>query len=243
MRLFTLDRSVEMIKGVVNDYVVQVAQTYMSSKKPQNVLSIHRKGTKDEECFAHVKLRETPTVSMFKCEVYLDDINRLCRDCKLYLQTERNFPVIVLWYILHPLYQSQYKMFTSDLVHDYAKMMIDAGEQTYEYIYENYPMRSAFKRVTLEVLRYKLITECRSDISSMKQLARVQKQYKKYCNQYYHDAYAVAALRRGHNCMVDEDGFIRIERLRSSNNGKSQSKNVSSRKRDTSEGQRAEASY
>ena len=214
IRTFTMDRSVAMIQEVFSKYVEPVAKSYMKGEIPQILLTIHRQGTKDKDWLAQVRLKETSSVSLFRCDIYLEDIHRLCRHCRLYLQTEQCFPVIVLWFVLHPLFQSQYNEFTADIVTDYDAMMIGAGDQTYDFIMSNLSMRSPFKRAVLDVLRYNMMILSHTDDPDVgKKLVRATRYYQKYCLEHHREAYNVSSLRRGHSCMIDPDGYMIVERL------------------------------
>lgn len=194
-------------------YIEPVVRDYLNGEMPQIMISIHRQGTKEKDYLAQVRFKETSTVSLFRCDIYMEDVDRLCRDSRIYLQTEDIYPVIILWFVLHPLFQSQYNNFTSDLIKDYDAMIHGATDQTYNYIMDHYPMRSLFRRVVLDVLQYYTLNQNMPDPVLANKLSRAQKQYRTYCRERHKCAYSVSSLRRGHNCMVDSDGMILLERI------------------------------
>ena len=72
-------QAIVMIKDVFDNYVEPVAKSFMSGELPSVMLTIHRRGTREKDWLAHVRFKDSLTVSLFKCDVYIDDIYRLCR--------------------------------------------------------------------------------------------------------------------------------------------------------------------
>ena len=214
MRTFTVDQSVKMVEEVFNRYVEPIVKNYLLGEIPQLILTIHRRGTKDKDWLAQIRWKETNTTSLFRCDVYMDDIYRLCRDSRLYLQTEDIFPVILLYFIMHPVYQSQYNDFTSDLVTDYDSMMLKASEQTSMYIMEKLSAKTGYKRSVVDVLTTYTAYMLKPNEDTLVNLRLAQRKYQRFATELWPMAYPVAALRRGHTCMIDSEGLMHIERLK-----------------------------
>ena len=125
MRLITLDEAVQITSTIFNDYVEPLAVSMMSGEVPSILLGIHRYGTKESDWLAHTSFKNSASISVFKCDIYLEDIFRLCRRCKLWLVTEDVFRVVTLYYVLHPLYQTQYINFDIDVNADYESIITE----------------------------------------------------------------------------------------------------------------------
>ncbi|MDE6040989.1 MAG: hypothetical protein K2F99_05375 [Muribaculaceae bacterium] len=210
-----MNQSVKMVEEVFNRYVEPVVKTYMLGEIPQLILTIHRQGTKEKDWLASVRWKETNTASIFRCDVYFEDIHRLCRDSRIYLQTEVNFPVILLYFIMHPVFQSQYTDFTtSNLLKDYDAMMVGSAERAAEYIMEKLSAKTGYKRSVVDVLTTYTAYAINPTDENRAVLRAAQKRYHKLAMELYPAAYPVAALRRGHMCLVDQDGYMHLEKLR-----------------------------
>ena len=104
MRTITIKQMVSITTELFKKYIEPTAISMMSGEVPNSTFVIHRDGSTDSEWLAQVRFKNTLTISMFHCDVYLEDVMRFCRWCKLYLITEEVFRVAVLYTILHPLY-------------------------------------------------------------------------------------------------------------------------------------------
>ncbi|MCM1531873.1 MAG: hypothetical protein NC114_06335 [Ruminococcus flavefaciens] len=210
-----MNQLAEITTELFNEYVAPVAKSMMTGEVPSAMLTIHRLGTKDKDWLAQVQFKDGMPVSTFRCTVYLDDIFRLCRKCYLYLITEEIYRVVALYAMLHPLYQSQYNDFTKDLLLDYESMMAGAGSETYHFIKDYYPFADESDRIVLELLRYHMAiftNHTKGEILNRK-IKKRRAQYETYMLQNYADAYRTARFRKAQTCQVDQDGFIRLERL------------------------------
>ena len=152
MRLITLTEAVKITSDMFTDYVEPLGMSMMSGEIPSIMFMIHQRGSKDLDWLAHVRFKNTLPISVFKCEIYLDDVFRLCRRCKLWLITENVFKIVVLYAMLHPLYQTQHIDFSQDVTADYESMMAGAGKSTYQFIKDYYISRIEADSVDIAVL-------------------------------------------------------------------------------------------
>lgn len=207
-------QAIDMIKDVFDNYVEPVAKSFMSGELPSVMLTIHRRGTREKDWLAYVRFKDSLTVSLFKCDVYIDDIYRLCRTCKLYLITEGIFQIAALYSMLHPLYQSQYNDFTKDLGADYYSMMAGAGEETFRFIRGYYPMTDELQKITLDIFKYNMmIFSNHSEPGTGFAYKDQQDAYVQYCMKYHAQAYNSAKYRKAVTSRVDERGLILLERI------------------------------
>lgn len=215
MRLFTLDRAVEITNSVFDTYVEPAGLSLMSGEVPSVMLSINRRGTKEKDWLAQVRFKNTLAISVFRCDVYLEDIFRLCRQCKLYLITEEVYTVVTLYAILHPLFQSQYLDFGFDVNADYESMMASAGTAAYEFIQKHFEFTSETQIIALEILRYfmMIFTNHHGSVRNVvKQYESQQREYERWMQDSYPGAYKIARFRKAQTSLIDKDGFLLLER-------------------------------
>lgn len=198
-------------------YTEPVATSFSCGELVTTTFMVHRNGTYDNDWLANVKLKNTLTISVLRCVVYLDDIMNLCRKCKMYLVTDEVFRVAVTYAMLHPLYQTQYMDFSTDVNTDYDSMMAGAGKVSYEFMRDHFKFKSGFERTVLEILRYYSMTFINNfkykdkDKSFIERLEEVVKDYDNYMKANHHEAYRTSKRFKAQTYLVNEDGFIILE--------------------------------
>lgn len=215
----TIERQIEIIRNMFDQYVEFVAGSFMYGQVPSTVFMIHRTGSKEKDWLASVRFRNTITISVFRCEVWMEDIDRLCRKCKIYLLTEPIYEVISLYFMLHPLYQTQYVDFShNDVVLDYDSMIAGAGKATYKFIKKHFPFHDPVQKTVLEMLNYynMMITNqpYQSSTETLSEaMESVREIYVGYMMNRHYYCYKHAIHYKASNALLDADGFMIMERL------------------------------
>lgn len=216
MRLITLDEAVQITNEMFSEYVEHVGLSLMSGEVPSVLFSINRRGTKERDWLAQVRFKNTLTISVLRCDVYLEDIFRLHRQCKLYLVTKEVYQVVVLYAMLHPLYQSQYLDFDSfDVNIDYESMMAGAGKSAYDFITQHFRFNDPIQQVALDILKYHMMiftNHHNGELHVTNHLFERQKQYESSMLEKYPGAYNVARYRKAQTSLIDADGYLLMEK-------------------------------
>lgn len=211
MRLITLDEAVQITSTIFNDYVEPLAVSMMSGEVPSILLGIHRYGTKESDWLAHTSFKNSASISVFKCDIYLEDIFRLCRRCKLWLVTEDVFRVVALYYVLHPLYQTQYINFDIDVNADYESMMAGAGKEADHFIRKFCSLRTTTEQTVLDILKYHMMIFTNHyhgrDTNVGRAYTDAIESYAYIMLVNYRGAYEVARYRKAQTCLIDRDGY------------------------------------
>ena len=212
MRLITLDEAVQISSEMFDRYVEHVGISLMSGEVPSVMFSIHRRGTKDKDWLAQVRFKNTLAISIFRCEVYLEDVFRLCRQCKLYLVTREVFRVAVLYAMLHPLYQSQFIYFKIDIDADYESMMASAGVKAYGFMRDHFTFECDLEREALEIIeQYVRVYTNRAVSADYKRYECAYRVYVDSMLENYQGAYQMARFRKAQTMLIDEEGFMLLE--------------------------------
>lgn len=217
MKLFTLDTAVEICTTLFDDYVEPYAYAVMSGELPAITYMIYRTGSKDKDWTASIRLKNTLTISVFRCEVYVDDILRFCRYCKLYLVTESVFRPAALFYMLHGLLQTQHMDFHSNVNLDYESMMSGAGFAAYQFMKEHYKFTDVLEHITLNSVWYHSMILTNNYRYAPKDqrvgdlIAEITDEYDDYMRVHHYEAYRTAKRNKAQMNLVDSDGFIRLE--------------------------------
>lgn len=217
IKIISLDEMVEITSEMFDTYVEPVALSLMCGEVPSTTFVIHRTGTKENDWLAHIRFKNTLTISVFRCDVYLDDIMTLCRRCKMYLVTKEVFRVAVTFAMLHPLYQTQYMNFTTDVNTDYESMMSGAGKASYQFMKKHFEFHDPFERTVLETLRYHSMIFINNFSHAPKNvrigdiIEELNYEYSYQMNAYYPLAYKTAKYSKAQTNLVDLDGFIKLE--------------------------------
>lgn len=215
--MMSTEREVEIIRSMFDTYVEFVAASFMCGEVPSSVFAIHSRGTKDNDWLATVKFKNSLTISMFRCEVYLEDLVRLCRRCKFWLITEPVLEVVSLYFMLHPLLQTQNLNFAKSATVGYESMLAGAGDMTYKFISKCFHFSDPVQRHCLEVLRCHNILSVNLPYSQNKSDVKELMDYewccyKQYMLEKYPAAYRKATHFKASGNIVDELGFIHISK-------------------------------
>lgn len=216
MRLFKLIQAVQIANDMFDNYVEPLGMSMMSGEVPQVMFLIHQRDSKDQDWLAQVRFKNTTAISVFKCELYLEDVFRLCRRCKLWLITEDIFRIVVLYAMIHPLFQSQYLDFTKDINADYDSMMAGAGKDTYRFIRDFYLGRVKYdpvEKITLDILKYHMMVYTNKTEPGLGDaLEDALFKYRQIMMTKYKGAYEAARFRKAQMYLIDKDGFIQLEK-------------------------------
>lgn len=215
MKMMTTPRQVEIICEMFDSYVEPVASSFMSGEVPSTVFKVHQRGTREKDWLAFVRFRNTLTISVFKCEVYLDDIVSLCRRCKIWLLTEPIYKIIVTYFMLNPLYQCQCIDFKHDNLSDYESMLTKAEKLTYRFIKKHFAFEANIQKTILEMLHIhmQLFTNTVGPRNLNREMEIQRTRYVDYMMRHYPMAYKTAIHFKASKSIVSEDGFIRLERI------------------------------
>lgn len=219
MKMFSLDQAADMCTELFEEYVEPYAYALMCGELPAISYIVHRTGSKDGDWTANIHLKNTLTISVFNCNIYIDDIFALCRRCKMWLVTEEVFKPTTLFYMLHGLLQTQHMDFTHDSEKDYESMMVGAGYSAYKFIKNHYEFTSDFERTVFDIIWYHSMI-LTNNYKHAPQYIRVgdridqlQSDYVAHMNLYHPKAYRTAKKYKASTNQVDEDGFIVLERI------------------------------
>lgn len=216
VKMMTTDREIEIIRQMFDTYVEYVASSYMCGEVPSSVLIIHSSGTKENDWLASVRFKNSLTISVFRCEVWLDDIVRLCRRCKIWLITEPILKVVVLYFMLHPLLQTQNINFKQSATIGYESMLAGAGEMTYRFIKNHFQFDDPVEQLpVLELLNYHNILFTNlpygPDKENIKEsMDSAWRQYKEAMLSHHPAAYRKSTHFKASCNIVDEHGYIRL---------------------------------
>ena len=215
MKMMTTPRQVEIICEMFDSYVEPVASSFMCGEVPSTVFKVHQHGTREGDWLAFVRFRNTLTISVFKCEVYLDDVVSLCRRCKIWLLTEPIYKLIVTYYMLNPLYQCQCIDFTHDNLLDYESMLVNAEKLTYKFIKKHFAFEANIQKTVLEMLHTHMLLF--TNRSTTRNLNRVMEEYREkyvsYMMRHHPMAYKTAIHFKASKSIVTQEGFIHLERV------------------------------
>jgi len=217
MKLLTLDEMVAITTDMFDQYVEPVALSLMSGEVPSSTFAIHRSGTRDKDWLARVRFKNTVTISVFRCDVYLDDVMMLCRMCKMFLVTPEVFRVAVTFSMLYPLYQTQHMNFSTDVNSDYDSMMAGAGKATYTFMSRHFAMSSIHEQDILDILYYRSMTfiNCYKyapkGIRVGDLIEDLTERYIYYMREHHKDAYRTARYYKARTNLVNEEGYVILE--------------------------------
>lgn len=215
MRLFTLDEAVDMTNEMFSSYVEHLGVSLMSGEVPSVLFAINRRGTKEKDWLAQVRFKNTLAISIFRCDVYLEDVFRLCRMCKIYLITKDIYKIVSLYAMLHPLYQSQYVDFGFDVNADYESMTAGSGKMSYQFILDYFEFSDPIQRVIADILKYHMMIFTNhhdGEKHVTDTLKRLQQQYETEMLEKYPGAYNIARYRKAQTSLIDEEGYLILER-------------------------------
>ena len=213
MKMMDVERQIEIIKEMFDLYVEPVASGFMFGEVPSSVFAIHCHGTKESDWLAAVRFKNTVTISVFRCEVWLEDIVRLCRRCKIWLITEEVLKIVSAYFMLHPLLQTQNINFTHNTSIGFESMLAGAGDMTYRFLRDHFLFTVKEQRVVLELLNYHNIIYTNLPYGPNKDnikeaMENEWKIYREIMLEKYPHAYRKSTHYKAAWCRVDEQGFI-----------------------------------
>ena len=218
MRLLTLDECADITTKLFDRFVCPLAVSQMTGEIPSIHFGIHRHGSKEQDWLAHVRYKHTMSISVFQCDIWLEDVFRLCRRCRIWLITREVFQIVCLYAMLHPIYQSECMDFHTDVDSDYESMMIGAGKLTHQFIRNYYPVTDDVQPIILEILKYHMMEFSNhwyglSDGSYRETYRDWQRKYELEMLAVYEGPYKVARSRKANTTLLDYEGFLKLERL------------------------------
>lgn len=230
MRTITLDRCAQIVQDMFERYVEPFGLSLMYGEIPKVILNIHRRGSKEHDFLASVSIRNSVTVSVLQCTVYIEDIFNLTRKAKLYLVTEPIFNVACLYAMLHPIFQRIFveECKDMDVNTDYECMMVAAGMNACDFIGKTRGYWSYEETLALGMLRYAMMEYMNLWRLGPKhrgkdhypQYVLAKKRYLKYITKTYPEGWASARYRPAQHYLCDTDGFMLMERLTESDTKK-----------------------
>lgn len=163
----------------------------------------------DTDIFCKVRLRNSVSVSALQCTVYVSDIVRLSGKCKMYLLTEEMIYPLILYYMIHPIYQ--YVWIDRKEYGSYDSMLMDSSVHTIQFIKEYYNP-NMFEYDILQILHTWLQTMTnRATEQSMINFQNSLNKYILYMKTEYPEAYRTSKRYKAHTCQVTRTGFILLE--------------------------------
>lgn len=220
MRLVKVDEMVQISLDLFTRYIEPLACSFMYGEVPTSAIMIHRTGNYDNGWFTKVHFKNTISISVFRCEIYLHDIMAMCRDCNMWLIDESVFTVAVLFSMMYPLYQTQHMDFSKEGVDQgYDTMIVESAKETYDFIKTHYDFKNELEYIVLDTIYYhnmrvnQLWKYFPTDKESYFIFDDLFMKYKNYMMLYYREAYKTAIKRKAQDYLVDENGFILLERL------------------------------
>lgn len=217
MKTITLDQMVQICTDLFDQYVEPYAYAVMSGELPAITFMVHRAGSKDHDWTASVRLKNTLTISVFRCEIFIDDILRLCRFCKMHLVTDYVFRPVSLFYMLHGLLQTQHMNIHANVNMDYESMMTGAGYAAFQFIKNHFAFEDIIEHTVLENVWYHsmILTNNYKYAPKGQSVGELIKdsiaEYDHYMETYHTEAFRTAKRYKAQTNLVDEEGFIRLE--------------------------------
>ena len=221
MRTITLDECAQRVKALFNEYVQYYGLSMCYGSVPTAVLEIHKRGTRESADMATVRFKNTLNISVFRMIVYLDDLFRMARNCRIWLITGDIFDVLAMYCMLHPLAQTQHMDFRISTDHGVEHMLVEAGKDVYDFMDKVYPFTTGLGHEILDILNFHLMMETSFENwwgvdygggTPEKSYERHRRSYERLMMENHEQAYRTARARKAYTGMVDEDGLIILER-------------------------------
>lgn len=221
MRTISMNDMVDIALDMFNEYVEPVASSFMYGEVPTSTIMIHRTGTYDHDFLTKVRFKNTTSISIFRCEIYMQDVLNFCRTCKFYLVTPEIFTTVITYSMLFPLYQSQHMDFDKVGVDvGYDQMMTESGHDTYRFMLKHFDFPSKFNRhVILDTIHYTIMNLNQTykyfpkDKNIYETLYDLHVEYDYYMMKHHNHAYRASKQRKAQDYLVDDEGFIRLDRI------------------------------
>ena len=216
MKTMSTEKEIEIITRVFNQYVEYIASSFMCGEIPSSVFAIHTTGTKEKDWLAYVKFKNTIAISVFRCEVWLEDLHRLCKNCKLYLITEPVLEIAALYFMLHPLLQTQNVDFIGNSHDGYEMMLYRAGEMTYQFITDCFQFTHSVQKTVLSIVYHYSQLKVNTPYVNIPTFSEVlkyeQSQYNITMKTLHPHAYRIASKYKSYHSVIDECGLIHLEK-------------------------------
>ena len=180
-------------------------------------VNIYTHGTFDKEEYAHTKLKNREVISVYRVDIWLDDIMRLCRNNKLYLITKEIFDIASVFYMLHPLFCAKFLENPSPK-DNYDSIYCAAADLSCQYIDRRMIHLTKEQRLALNVFKYNImvLTNHSFDLppndSPLEYKLKSIQEYKRYMLHYHKEAYRESVRFKAYTCEVTEEGFILLEK-------------------------------
>lgn len=218
MRLISLDECAELTTKLFDRFVGPLAVSQMTGEIPSIHCGIHRHGSKYQDWLATIKYKHSMSISVFQCDLWIEDVFRLCRRCRLWLITKEVFQIACLYAMLHPIYQTECMDFHTNVDSDYESMMVGAGKLTYNFIRNYYPVTDDVQPIVLEILKYHMMEFTNhwyglSEGNYLETYRDWQHKYELEMLAVYEAPYKVARSRKANITLLDYEGFLKLERL------------------------------
>lgn len=218
MRLISIQEMVDDVLYVFEHYAEPLACSFMYGEVPASTIMIHRTGTYDKDWLAKVRFKNSVSISVFRCEVYLEDVLGFCRDCHMWLVTKEIFDLAVAFTVIFPLYQTQFMNFKETGVETgYHNMMTESGYHTYKFLKSHYRRHSEIEDLALEIFYYNSMRLNQTykylpkEFDLLDHLGEMDLKYKDYMSENHQTAFNMARFRKSQNYLINKNGFILME--------------------------------
>lgn len=214
MRTFTVEWMVEELVELFAKYVYPVVDKIMIGEVRSVSVNIFTKGSREKDIYARTKLRNQEVISLYRVDIWLEDIMRLCRNAKMYLVTEEIFQIVSLYYILQPLYVAKF-MESPSKGEIFDSIYVGASRYATSDILNSHLKFSRIQKVALTNLYYSSLLYCNynpPNKSSLERQLKSIKRYKKYMLGNMRSQYITAVTYRANYYQVSPKGFIVLER-------------------------------
>lgn len=220
MRLLPVDDMVQISLEMFTEYIEPLACSFMYGEVPTSTIMIHRTESYDNDWFTRVHFKNTISISVFRCEIYLHDIMKMLRDCKIWLIDKPVFKMTILFSMMYPLWQTQFMDFSNGgVIKGYDTMINEAAHETYLFIKSHYDFKTEVESIILDTLYYhnmrvnQLWKYFPTDKEPLQLYSDLYESYKHYMLTYHYDAFKTAIKFKAQDYLVAEDGFLRLEFL------------------------------
>lgn len=209
MRTVTIDQMEYVINSCYQKFAFPLIRSYMTGEIISESFQLLHQSSADTDIFCKVRLRNSVSVSALQFTVYVSDIVRLGGKCKMYLLTEEMLYPLILYYMIHPIYQ--YIWVERKEYGSYDSMLMDSSVHTIQFIKEYYNP-NIFECEILQILHTWLQTMTnRANEQSIRNFQNSLDKYILYMKTEYPEAYRTSKRYKAHTCQVTRNGFILLE--------------------------------
>ena len=220
MRTFDIDWMLNEIVDVFATYIYPVVDKIMIGEVRSVSVNIFTKGSREKDVFARTKLRNKEVISIYRVDIWLEDIMRLCREHKMFLTTEEVFQIAVLYYILHPLYTTKF-MESPSQGEIFDSIYAAATDRTNQTIIRRIGKLSYIQSTVLDILKFSDMVYCNRSFdlepgeSPLEHKLMSINRYREYMLKHHKQAYHTAVKFKANYYQVDHDGFFVLESAKS----------------------------